>query len=66
MRIGIVGPFNPAFVADKLEGKEVPDINGAATAVNTLVRELLEQGHRLTVFTQHSLLPNDYRVIRGE
>lgn len=66
MRIGIVGPFNPAFVADYLEEKEVPSINGAATAVNTLVREFIEQGHHVTVFTLHSLLPNTYSVLHGK
>ena len=42
MRIGIVGPFNPALIADKLEGRGKPSIDGAATAVNTLVHELFK------------------------
>ena len=66
MRIGIVGPFNPAFIADLLEDEKVPSINEAATAVNTLVRELLEQGQDVKVFTQHCLMPQDYRVLRGK
>lgn len=65
MRIGIVGPFNPAFIADYLEEKDIPSINEAATAVNTLVRELLEQGQEVKVFTQHTLLPQEYRVLKG-
>ena len=66
MRIGIVGPFNPAFIADLLEDEKVPSINEAATAVNTLVRELLKQGQDVKVFTQHCLMPQDYRVLRGK
>lgn len=65
MRIGIVGPFNPAFIADYLEEKDIPSINEAATAVNTLVRELLEQGQEVKVFTQHTLLLQEYRVLKG-
>lgn len=66
MRVGIVGPFNPAFIADYLEEKDVPSINGAATAVNTLVRELIEQGHIIKVFTLHNLLPNTERMLNGK
>ncbi len=66
MRVGIVGPFNPAFVADYLEEIDIPFINGAATAVNTLVREFIEQGHTVKVFTLHSLLPNTYRILHGK
>ena len=66
MRIGIVGPFNPAFIADRLEDNEIPEINGVATAVNTLVWELIEQGHTVKVFTLHSLLPNTYRKLHGK
>ena len=65
MRIGIVGPFNPAFVAEYLSEKEVPAINGTATAVNTLVREFVEQGHTVKVFTLHSMLPNRYMKLQG-
>lgn len=66
MRIGIVGPFNPAFIADYLEEKNIPSINEAATALNTLVRELLEQGQEVKVFTQHPLLPQEYKVLKGK
>lgn len=66
MRAGIAGPFNPASVADYLEEKDVPSINDSATAVNTLVREFIEQGHTVKVFTLHSLLPNTYRILHGK
>lgn len=66
MRIGIVGPFNPASIANRLECNAVPNINGDATAVNTLVRELLDQGHHIEVFTLHSLLPNAYTKLMGK
>ena len=63
MRIGIVGPFNPASIADYLEKVKIPFINGAATAVNTMVYEFLSQGHELKIFT---LTPsNSYEIIKG-
>lgn len=55
MRIGIVGPFNPACISDYLEGYNVPSINGVATSVNTMVREFVNQGHQVIVFTTSSL-----------
>lgn len=63
MRIGIVGPFNPASIADYLEEVEVPFINGAATAVNTMAYEFLSQGHKLKIFTLTT--SNSYEVIKG-
>lgn len=66
MRIGIVGPFNPAFISEYLEDNNIPSVNGAATAVNTLVRELLDQGQEVKIFTQHTLLPQDYRKLKGK
>lgn len=66
MRIGVVGPFNPASIADYINENNVLSINEAATAVNTLVRELLEQGQEVKVFTLHPMLPQNYRILRGK
>ena len=65
MRIGIVGPFNPLSVIDYLDDTDVKSINETATAVNTLVREFLAQGHQVKVFTLSTTLPNLYRVLKG-
>lgn len=52
MNIGICGPFNPSFVKEFFyENQNIPNINKAASAVNTFVKELLLQGHRITVVT---------------
>ena len=52
MNIGICGPFNPFFIKEFFyEGQEIPNINKAASAVNTLVKELLLQGHHVIVVT---------------
>lgn len=52
MNIGIVSYFNPKEVEEYLDSNQViPNINQTATAVNTLVKEFLEQGHHVTVFT---------------
>ncbi len=66
MRIGIVGPFNPLSIASFLYGDDVPFINEGTTAVNTLAKEFLKQGHYLKIFTLSSIKPNVYQVIKGE
>lgn len=66
MRIGIAGPFNPLSIADYLDENNIPSINESATAVNTLVREFLEQGHQLHVFTLSDIAPNKYRKFSGK
>ena len=66
MRVGIVGPFNPAVISDYFNESNIPSINESATAVNTLVRELLEQGQEIKVYTQHTLSPQNYRTLKGK
>lgn len=66
MKIGIVGPFNPATIADILTEKDIPTINTAATAVNTLVREFLNQGHEVKIYTLTTLIPQEYKVLKGK
>lgn len=51
MNIGIIAPFNPMFVKDYLMSENIPDINNAASAVNTLVLSLLQSGHSVKIFT---------------
>lgn len=51
MRIGIVGPVNPASIAEWLNEKNIPSINTSASAVNTLAKGFLEDGHELQIFT---------------
>jgi len=52
MKIGICGPFNPFFIKEFFyEGQDIPNINKAASAVNTYVKELLLQGHKVTIVT---------------
>lgn len=54
MNIGIVSSFNPHEILPYLnKGQEIPNINKAATAVNIIVKELLEQGHQVTIFTSY-------------
>lgn len=66
MRIGIVGPVNPASLIDWLQDKHVPNINDSASAVNTLARGFLDEGHELWVFTLTTELPQRYRELKGE
>lgn len=66
MKIGIVGPFNPATIADILTEKDIPTTNTAATAVNTLVREFLNQGHKVKIYTLTTLLPQKFRKLKGK
>lgn len=52
MNIGICGPFNPFFIKEFFyEDQDILNINQAASAVNTYVKELLLQGHKVTVVT---------------
>ena len=52
MNIGIASPFNPYEILPFLYGnQQIPNINKGATAVNLLIKELLEQGHNVIVFT---------------
>lgn len=67
MKIGIVAPFNPHSVL-KYFGPDakVPDVNRNASSINAIVEELLEQGHRVIVFTyvtDHRFIP---QVVEGE
>ncbi len=65
MNIGIVSPFNPYVAKEYLAGQEkLPQINGNATAVNTLVLSLLEQGHKVAVYTA-SAQPGRTVVYKG-
>lgn len=66
MRIGVLGPFNPAAIKDFLTDSQVPSINESATAVNTLVRELLLMGHEVKVFTCYTLHHHKTFVLKGE
>lgn len=67
MRVGIVAPFNPYSVKEHFSPEtKVPDINRNASSINTIVEELLEQGHRVVVFTyvtDHRFIP---QVVEGE
>lgn len=55
MRIGIVSPCNPSEFKEFFScGQDVPDINKGASAVNTLVKEFLRQGHYVKVFTSYN------------
>ncbi len=65
MKIGVLGPFNPVSIADFLPGEQLPSINVAATAVNTLVHEFLSMGHQVYVFTLSYATPQKYRIIKG-
>lgn len=54
MRIGIVSPCNPSeFKEFFSDDQDVPNINKGASAVNTLVKEFLRQGHYVKVFTSY-------------
>lgn len=68
MKIGISGPINPFELKDFFPDMEnIPVINKGASAVNTYVRELIRQGHKVVVFTSAvpSNEPNDI-VIKGD
>ena len=66
MRIGVLGPFNPAAIKDFLTDSQVPSINESATAVNTLVRELLLMGHVVKVFTRSNTHRHKTLVLKGQ
>lgn len=51
MRIGIVGPFNPAEFKGFFPNCEVPEINRNASSVQALVKSFVEAGHNVSVFT---------------
>lgn len=52
MKIGICSTINPYELREFLPSdKEIPSINGGASAINTYVKELLRQGHHVIVFT---------------
>lgn len=65
MRIAIVGYFNPKCISDFLSDENIPDVNKAATAVNTLVVAFLKAGHYVKVFTS---FPEkcDNMIFKGE
>lgn len=65
MRIGVLGPFNPAAIKDFLTDSPVPSINESATAINTLVRELLLMGHEVKVFTRSNMHRHKVLVLNG-
>lgn len=66
MRIGVVSLFNPKAVMDFLnEGTIIPEINKGITAVNTLVREFLLQGHTIIVFT-YAPMDKSLTILEGE
>lgn len=66
MRIGIAAPFNPSSIVMFLEDENIPSINDSATAVNTLVHELLSQGHKLKIFTTSTKYPQKLQVYKGK
>ncbi len=67
MNIGIVAPFNPYSVSSYFAtNTRIPDVNQNASSVNTLVEELLSQGHTVTVFTyvtDHRFIP---QIVEGK
>lgn len=65
MRIGIVGPVNPASLAEWLNEKNIPAINTSASAVNTLVKGFLEDGHELQIFTLTTEKLQKKRELKG-
>ena len=66
MRIGVASLFNPKSVQEFLyEGTVLPEINKGITAVNTLVREFLMQGHSVTVFT-YAPMDKPLTILEGE
>lgn len=68
MKIGICSPVNPCELKEYLHSdKEIPSINKGATAINTYIKELLVEGHEVTVFTSAvpSNEPNDI-VLKGD
>lgn len=66
MRIGVLGPFNPAAIKDFLMDSQVPAINESATAVNTLVRELLLMGHEVKVITRSNIHRHKTILLKGK
>lgn len=65
MNIGVVSRFNPSVIAEFLDENNVPFMNNSASAVNTLVRALLQEGHKLKIFTSYDYDTAEYRVIKG-
>ena len=66
MKIGIVGPMNPSSLVDRLQEKNIPTINRSATAVNTLARGFLDEGHELWIFTLNTEQSTGYRELHGK
>ena len=54
MRIGIASPFNPYEFKEYLGIKNIPSLNESARAIHIYVKELLEAGHSVTVFTTYT------------
>lgn len=61
MNIGIVSPLNPKEFVKYLNvpAKELPNINQAATAVHTFIKELLDKGESVYAFTSDYSIPNN-------
>lgn len=61
MRIGILAPFNPYVIRERFgDTLAIPDVNKSASAINILVKEYLNQGDNLVIFTyvpDHSFEP---------
>lgn len=58
MKIAIVSPFNPKSVADFLFEKDaatVPLLYNASTSITSIVRGLIEIGHKVIIFTLSEL-----------
>ena len=53
MNILILSPFNPLEFSEFLneDSAKIPNINAGASAVHTVVREFLKDGHQVTVIT---------------
>ena len=52
MNIGIVSYLNPYEFRDYLANEDLPNINvGSSAATNQIVKGLLEEGHKIVVFT---------------
>lgn len=63
MNIGVVGYINPCEFSEYLPECDVFEDNISATAVNTLVKEFLRQGHNVCVFSACSRGKSEYHFI---
>lgn len=54
MRIGLVGPVNPAEFKSYFPNNDVPEMNPNASAVQALVKSYLDAGHTVSVFTKNA------------